>query len=71
VPRPGCLTCRQHFAYRHGSCNRCLARHVQAIRRGNTTWAQIEARDLARPVGKTGAKRMAGFSRLLAGGKGK
>jgi hypothetical protein len=68
---PGCLTCRQHVAYRHGNCNRCLAWHVQAIKQGNTTWAQLEAQGLAQPVGKTGAKWMIGFRRLLAGGKGK
>jgi len=71
MPIPGCLTCRQHVAYRHGNCNRCLARHVPAIRQGKVTWAQLEAQGFPRPVEKTGAKWMAGFRRLLAGGKGK
>jgi hypothetical protein len=46
---PNCVTCHRRPARARGNCQRCWCRHAAAVRRGQTTWAELEQQGLARP----------------------
>ena len=45
-----CLTCRQHIQVTRGCCATCYKRHGDAVRAGQTTWAELEAAGKALPA---------------------
>lgn len=44
-----CCKCHERIVRNRGNCDRCYQQHQKAIRRGETTWAQLEAQGLAKP----------------------
>ena len=48
--RPSCLTCHQRPPVCRGCCPRCIKRHQTAVTKGETTWAELEAKGLALPA---------------------
>ncbi len=50
----GCLVCHQRAARLRGNCLRCWNRHNAAVRRGETTWEQLEQQGLAQPPQQRG-----------------
>lgn len=45
----GCLTCRKRIAQQRGCCVSCYQTHWLAVKRGRTTWADLEASGLTKP----------------------
>jgi hypothetical protein len=54
--RPLCLTCGREYEQVVGSgrgcCAACYGCHKMRVRRGNTTWADLEAKRLVLPPAK-------------------
>jgi hypothetical protein len=53
-----CLQCpagRKTLAMRRGLCFRCYGRRLCEIKRGETSWAELEAAGLALPAQERGA----------------
>ena len=53
-----CLTCKERVVKSRGNCIRCYGRHLQAIRDGKTTWAELEQKGLALPAKRRGQNWM-------------
>ena len=49
-----CLACRERLAHLRGVCPRCYTRHKNAVARGETTWAALEAAGLVLPAQPAG-----------------
>ena len=48
-----CMTCHQRLAKHRGLCDACRTKRATAVKAGKT-WADLEAKGLARPSPKRG-----------------
>jgi ribosomal protein L37E len=65
-----CLRCgKPSLVQRRGCCRNCYEGYVRAVKRGRTTWGQLEAEGRVKPAVK-GDRKFERFFGYRKGGKG-